>query len=121
MDFLKHPLAASVITGGVVFILLNKMRVPIDDDRKNKKTENFFQKLQPKEVNVLISIGVAVVVFAVMYYINGTNIVHQDKHQVQHLPLRSLSSEDTNASFNLIGKGIKIPTKELPPVLVDYH
>lgn len=113
MDMAKHPIVISLVFGVIAFCATSYVN-PVDESKKKKKNLPFYRD-KPKEFNVAVSVIVALIVwYIVKGNENTTNQPGEKKNVINSV------SEATDASYNLLGVGIKIPTKELPPVMIDY-
>jgi hypothetical protein len=122
METIKHPLVLALLTGGVVFIVMSYVNTceQVKSNKKDKKDKNGKQTKSrlnflgdPKEANILIACIASLAMWYYAYSYMGTGDSKQNLESKPELVGGNNSSE-ARRSYNLIGSGLKLPTKVLP-------
>ncbi len=119
MEIIKHPIVVSLAFGTTAFVVASYLNPVIENKQKKNKNVCYFNK--QKEINVAIGVVVCIITWCIVRNIMTNDVARNKSNLLQTNIINSVSSDDTNISFDTLGTGIKIPTKELPPVFIDYR
>lgn len=124
MDIIKNPVVLGLIAGVLTYIYLWWSKSNNSSKKNGKK-----YKKDKGDVNIMIPGIVALVVWFIAYGYTefGTTVSTSLPHQVTALPnldtkykMVKTSSSDSIRSFNLINKGVSIPSA-LPDVFIETY
>lgn len=120
-DIIKNPVFLSLLIGGITFVVMNRFNTqPVDKHYRNdKKRRNQSSKSflgDPKEVNILVSILVTLAIWYYLYSHQKNEVATVDAHNLDE-SINSITSSEAKKSYNLLGKGLQLPTgQQLPDI-----
>jgi len=120
-DILKNPTVISLLIGGITFVVMNHFNVQRSDkmsrnDMKKRKQRSKSLFGEPKEVNILVSVLVTIILWYYLYSQQKNDIPALNINPIDN-PMQSLSSSESRKSYNLLGKGLQLPNgQQLPDI-----
>jgi len=120
-DIMKNPTVVSLLIGGITFAVMNHFNVQRSDklsrdDMKKRKTRSKSLLGEPREVNILVSVLVTLILWYYLYSQQKNDLSVIDINLMNN-PMQSLSSSEARKSYNLLGKGLQLPNgQQLPDI-----
>ena len=126
MDIIKNPVVIASVAGVLTYVYLywNYKKAVKKNKHKNKKV---------KPVNLMVPLGVTIIVWLVAFLYFGNEVEEQsvniepmnDRMMMMRNPLmlggkQQIISDDSVDSYQLISKGLNIPTK-MPDAFIEYN
>ncbi len=116
MELLRHPIVVAIAMSGLTFAILSHINyLPKNNNIDRERKKGLLN--DPKEINVLITFTIGLLSWYFTYLFNTP-----ENNEISFGKINDINytNSDDMLSYNVLENGIKIPNKDLPPVMIEY-